>query len=307
MTTFHKYKYRSGNIHKKIFASIAILIFIPIHAKCQESFFSIQNTASVRFISENKTLNILSNTVNIDISPYVDVTIEPVSASLTEGLDNSISYTYSFIVANSGNVEDRLDLTAAFVNSSGAVSEIWADLDHNNRLDPAVDKRIGISQGEYLIPARTKTRVFVVTNAPGNLRLAALSLNDDATAVTRHKNAEATIGPDNRTVTLIKTQLVDTQGANIPGIGTVITYTLTPHIPGTVAVTDVHITDPIPAGTDYVRGSLSLGGKPLSDSSDSDAGHYNSSTHSISVVIADSASADMNPQSQAVSFQVRIK
>jgi len=52
----------------------------------------------------------------------------------------------------------------------------------------------------------------------------------------------------------------------------VITYTLEARF--TAAVTGARIADPIPAGTVFVPGSLTLDGAPLSDAADGDAGRF---------------------------------
>ncbi len=52
----------------------------------------------------------------------------------------------------------------------------------------------------------------------------------------------------------------------------VITYTLEARFAG--AVTGARIADPIPLGTVFVPGSLTLDGAPLSDAADGDAGRF---------------------------------
>ena len=50
---------------------------------------------------------------------------------------------------------------------------------------------------------------------------------------------------------------------------------ITATVAGTGSVSGLAITDNIPADTSYVTSSITLGGAPLSDASDADAGDYN--------------------------------
>ena len=78
------------------------------------------------------------------------------------------------------------------------------------------------------------------------------------------------------TVTLVKSAVVvDPFGGSEPVPGATITYTITATVAGTGSVGGLAITDNIPADTSYVTGSITLGGAPLSDASDADAGDYN--------------------------------
>ena len=65
----------------------------------------------------------------------------------------------------------------------------------------------------------------------------------------------------------------------------VITYTLEARF--TDAVTGARIADPIPVGTVFVPGSLTLDGAPLSDGADDDAGRFDpSSAQGAGVTVA---------------------
>jgi uncharacterized repeat protein (TIGR01451 family) len=81
--------------------------------------------------------------------------------------------------------------------------------------------------------------------------------------------------------------------------GAIVTYRLVASFPASTR--GVAIDDPIPAGTDYVPGSLTLDDRTLSDTSDGDAGTAN--TTSIRVALGDIAAN----ATRTIQFSVKIQ
>jgi uncharacterized repeat protein (TIGR01451 family) len=101
---------------------------------------------------------------------------------------------------------------------------------------------------------------------------------------------------------LQKSQSVqDPHGGETAIPGSVITYTLVFALEGSGAITDARVTDPIPASTTFVTGSLALNGTPLSDAEDSDAGHFTGTQIEVGLPTPLSA-----PATQTIVFKVRI-
>ena len=78
-----------------------------------------------------------------------------------------------------------------------------------------------------------------------------------------------------------------------------VTYTLDAAFPAATA--GVRIADPVPQGTRYVPGSLTLDGAALSDAADADAGQADGST------IAVTLGTVPTPITHRVQFQVQIQ
>ena len=105
-----------------------------------------------------------------------------------------------------------------------------------------------------------------------------------------------------QTVSLTKSGLVsDPLGGSAAIPGAIITYSISAEVSGGGSVNNLVIADPIPAGTIYVPGSLSLNNAPLTDSSGDDAGEFN--VGGVSVALGTVASGTSN----TIQFNVRIE
>jgi len=100
---------------------------------------------------------------------------------------------------------------------------------------------------------------------------------------------------------LTKTQSVlDPFGGSAAVPGAVITYTLTFTVSGAGTITSAQVVDPIPAGTTYQAGSMTLDAAPLTDASDADAGRFTGTQ--IEVVLGTVAA----PATHTIQFKVSI-
>jgi uncharacterized repeat protein (TIGR01451 family) len=105
-------------------------------------------------------------------------------------------------------------------------------------------------------------------------------------------------------VTVAKTAAVsDPFGGDQPVPGATITYTLTVSIGGSGTALGLTITDPVPASTTYLPGTLTLNGAPLSDSSGNDAGEVGGTPPTVTVRLGDLATGAGN---QVITFAVAI-
>ncbi|HWH23141.1 MAG TPA: hypothetical protein VNT25_07645, partial [Allosphingosinicella sp.] len=66
--------------------------------------------------------------------------------------------------------------------------------------------------------------------------------------------------------------VVDPFGGTTQVPGSIITYTLVANVTGSGSLANVRISDPIPSGSTYQPGSITLNNTPLTDSADTDAG-----------------------------------
>ncbi len=276
-----------------------VLGLVPVRAAT-----TIQNTAHVSLSVDGHVTDLASNTVSTVLGTVVDVGNTAIAAT-PDTIDQGITgYSYSFRVTNNGTVSDVFELSAGFSNVSAPVVALWLDA-NNDGVVSAADTRL--STDTLTLAPGQSVSIIVTSQAAGTMQLTATSLNSDPDAVVHHRFVTAQVTPTaaksgegaDQSPSLVKTQTVDTQGAAQPGSGTLITYSLTSHIPAGYAASDIRIGDTAPAGTTYVPGSLSLDNAPLSDS-----GAYDAASHSISVALpgADGSTSDTH----TVRFQVRI-
>ena len=236
------------------------------------------------------------------VSQVATVTVDPDRASPASPGD--IIY-YAHDVTNGGNGTDRIDLTA--VSSNGWVTALYADNDSSGSFtagdtllndtdgDLVVDTGLigmnGISRiiAAVTVPAGTASGTVdtMIVTGTSSLNVAVSDIATDTTTVS---------APD---MTVVKG--VAPSGPQPPG--TVLTYTITVTNNGSGAAVAVVLTDPIPANTTYVPGSITLGGVGKTDVALDDEADFNLTTGgAITVSIGGLAPGG----SAVVTFQVTI-
>jgi uncharacterized repeat protein (TIGR01451 family) len=160
------------------------------------------------------------------------------------------------------------------------------------------------SQGVIQLVATSKT----VSGAPGTVNTGGGVGGVDAIAGNSGGDASGsgTYKAGNVDYTIVLAQAVtDPSGGTQPVSGAIIKYTMTIAPKGSATGTNLVVTDPIPASTTYVAGSLTLDGTPLGDSaSDGDQGDYNATNANAITVKLGSLSG--SGAAQVVTFQVKI-
>jgi len=92
----------------------------------------------------------------------------------------------------------------------------------------------------------------------------------------------------------------DQQGGNRVMSGSVLTYRITVTASGTGSVSNVVVTDPLPADLAYVPGSLTVDGAPRTDTADADDSSFTGNT--VRTVLPSLAA----PQSRVIEFKARV-
>lgn len=107
-------------------------------------------------------------------------------------------------------------------------------------------------------------------------------------------------------VTMNKTVLVlDQWGGNLPIRGATLRYTITVTVAGTGTAQSVVVSDPVPANTTFITGSLRLNTVQLTDNADTDAGDVGGTTpNAVTVRLGNLSSAS---PVQTIVFDVRIQ
>lgn len=111
---------------------------------------------------------------------------------------------------------------------------------------------------------------------------------------------------DNANLVLTKSVVAidDPNGGNRPLPGSVITYRIEGELTGDGLLSDVVVTDAIPANTSYQAGSLNVNGIGQSDTQDPDAAYFDSANNSVVYEIGNLVAPG---PTQLLEFQVTIK
>ncbi|WP_256252558.1 hypothetical protein [Paenibacillus sp. UNC496MF] len=264
---------------------------------------TITNTATVSFTSGAFSGLAFSNTVNI---PVFQPVIGVVKSANTTNATVGDTVVYTFNVSNAGNyvalttLTDTIDPAVSFVPNSVIV---------NGAPQPGADPVAGIPLN-VIAPGTTTVVTFsvVVNSLPANQQL-----SNQATA------SYAYTLPDNRTLTgsaLSNTLsfpvstpdvLVVKSTANTAlTIGDTLTYTTVVTNGGIAPVDNVIFSDPIPQGTSFLAGSVTINGVSQPGANPAAGFSLGSIPAGGSVTVSFSVTVNAVPDSQAVSNRSSI-
>ncbi|MBN8500037.1 MAG: DUF11 domain-containing protein [Sphingomonadales bacterium] len=289
----------------------------------------IQNTASATYNSGSETTTVTSNTVDLRVDELLDVAVAPLDAAPQPLGSGTTVLTYS--VTNTGNGSEAFNLTANPAVSGNAfdavIQTVAIDSNGNGVYDPGVDTVVPNGSASTAVAPDASLTVFVVVTLPaGAADNAASQVRLTATAVTGTGSpgtvltgqgaggGDAVVGSTtaqddglgsliSRTaaVTLTKSYTVaDPFGGTQPVPGAIVTYTIRADIAGTGQVSNLHVTDIIPAGTTYQAGTLKLDAGALTDGADADAGTASAAGIDVNIGTQNGGT------SRTVTFQTRI-
>lgn len=320
---------RSGG-GRALAAAAALCAFAPLHAAGTPAGTNVVNVARIAFDDNGRPRSVESNRAEFLVDEVIDVTVSPLTPRLAVAPEDR-ARALAFRVVNTGNGPEAFALAGQTVLGGDGFDTAFVrlafDSNGDGQYDPAVDLAHVAGVNDPELAAGASVTVFVVSDVPGGLTDGADALNAlRATAKTGSgrpgtafaragaNGADAIIGNTTATAQatatlfaslalpeLVKTQSVvgpDGQPAAVPGA--VITYTLVARHSGPLPATAARITDPIPSGTSYVPGSLTLNGVPLTDASGDDAGQ--ASADGVAVTLATLTAAS----DASVSFRVRV-
>ena len=264
------------------------------------------NTAGLRYDLGDATRSTTSNTVTIVVAERLDV-------ALTGDIGGAIVVTTAptvvpLTLTNLDNGNESFVLAATLVagtNSPGTivVRTLVIDADGDGLYDATRDPALVDGKTPSLSPGQSIKLLAIVAAAPGSavpatapatatLTITARSTTGSGSAGTGYDGlgdggGDAVVGPTGASASvsiplttaaaagasLFKSQSVRAADGSQNAVrDSVITYTLEARF--TDAVAGARIADPIPAGTVFVPGSLTLDGVPLSDAADGDAGRF---------------------------------
>lgn len=288
-----------------------LLVSAPAFAAGTPAGTNIENIASATFDSPTGPVTIDSNTVVIKVDELLDVTVvrtDPGDIITNAGKTGNVQ---SFRITNTGNGDEAFAITVNTANGGDdfdpTLQQIAIDSNNNNVYDAGVDSvYIAGSNDPVISPDQNRT-VFVITSTPsGAANGARANVSLTATAVTGSGVAgtafvgqgqgggNAVVGSSgavafangflavqSTSLTLVKSaSIADPFGGQRPVPGGIVTYRLVATVSGTGTLNNLTINDPIPSGSNYQPGSMTLqtsaaAAVSLTDAADSDAGIFN--------------------------------
>ncbi|MEG8057198.1 hypothetical protein QP150_11100 [Sphingomonas sp. 22L2VL55-3] len=258
----------------------------------------IVNTAGLRYDADGTAQSTSSNTVTIIVAERLDVALvrDGQGAVVVTAQPVAIPFT----LTNLDNGAESFVLAASVSPGAAVLRTLVIDTDGDGLYDPAKDVAPVDGKTPLLTPGQSiKLLAILVATPDGGATNAVLTVTARSTTGSGATGnvypsagdggGDAVVGPTGALATvsvplgtalagpvLLKSQSVRAaDGSQTAVRDAVITYTLEARF--TDAVTGARIADPIPVGTVFVPGSLTLDGAPLSDGADDDAGRFDPS------------------------------
>src|SRR5215213_7538463 len=247
----------------------------------------ISNRAEATYADETgQEFLTVSETISVTVSTVAAVTVTPdeTEASATAAPNERV--TRLFRVCNTGNTPDFYTITSAEVSAPAALVSLHFDADGSGTLD-ANDRPVTLdsTMSPRLARGQCVGVLAVVDVGAGrlgeqfNIRIVARSSVADAlnagaqdagTIINAYGNGARLTAPSDPSLPPVK--LVEGKESVTTSPGQVLNYTITFRNSGDTVARNVVLRDELPAGLNYVQGSLRLGGRVLTESQDGDEG-----------------------------------
>jgi len=296
----------------------------------------IENTATVDFVQSGSQQQIISNTVSFVVAERIDVVVTLLSGQVVVA-PNATDQALLFTVTNTGNGTETFGLAMNSIVAGddfdpvpATPNAIFFDSDGSGDFNLG-DVAYTPGGNDPVLAADESIDVLILNDIPGTAANAQTGRSElTATAATGSGvpgtiyagqgdgGVDAVIGTtgaiattfgeylvDDVTINVLKAQtIIDQNGGNEPIVGATITYTITVEVVGAGTATAGVISDPIPTWSTFVPNSITLNGASISDTTDGDAGEYDTSVvPTIVVRLGDLTQAD---GVQTIAFQVTI-
>ena len=317
-------------------AGAATLLLTPASAQAAGTVAGtdIVNVAQASFDgpSGGPTVTIDSNIVTIKVDELLDVTVvssDPGDVATSPGLTGQAT-TYQ--VTNTGNGSEAFTLSADTAKPGDefdtTFEQIILDTNGNGVYDPGVDTIYSPGTNDPVLAPDESITVFILSTIPvsagdadrAEIELSAVARTGSGTpgdifAGQGDGGGDAVVGSTGASdedsgffviqaaeVTLLKSAtVIDPFGGTEAVPGAVIRYQLVATTTGTGNLTNLAITDDIPADTTYKAGSITLEGAALTDApGDADAGAFDGNAIAVALGTVPGG------QTRTITFQVTI-
>lgn len=336
MTRFHWQPALRPALRARAPAVVALLLLLspPSFALGTVAGTDIDNAASVSYEVGGTPVSETSNTVTVTVAELIDVAVV-LQSPQTPVDTGATNQALLFTLTNTGNGTETF--TLAIDNAIAgddfdpvaSATPIWFDTDGSGDLS-AGDTPYSPGSNDPVLAPDASVAVLIANDIPAGLnngdlgqsRLDAASVTGTGAPGTVFAGAgdggvDAIVGSSTGTageageyivttvnMTIVKSVTVtDPFGGTAPVPGAVLTWRIEVTAGGSGTAASAAVSDPVPANTTYVPGSLRLNAAALTDAPDADAGQYLTATNSIDVQLGDLTSAS---GTQVVEFDVTI-
>jgi uncharacterized repeat protein (TIGR01451 family) len=250
----------------------------------------ISNRAEANYEGDGgTTYSTVSETVTFTVLAVATLTVAPKETAPSASVVPQERITRLFRICNTGNVANTYTIANADVSDPATLDSLYFDDDASGTLTPGDSLiTIGATSSASVAPGLCLTVLALVdtNNIPFSsllrIHLTALSnasgaangtVEDDGTIINEVGRGPQFSSPPNAALPPLK----DINGASQAVVtrGNPFTYAIAFRNSGDVAARNLVVTDDLPAGVEYVAGSLHLefnGNKDLSDAQDGDEG-----------------------------------
>jgi uncharacterized repeat protein (TIGR01451 family) len=322
-----------------IVASATIAFAEPAQAVGTAAGTTISNTATATYTDVIGTvINVPSNKVDIRVDEILDVTVVTADPGDVATLPGATNQILSFTVTNTGNGSEAFRLAAINTIGGDAFDPTTTSLvidkspdggitAPNGIYDAGIDEIYTPGSNDPVLAPDTSVKIFVLSTVPaaatdgqrGQTDLTATAITGSGAPGTSFAGrgqggGDAVIGTTTAlgrddgfyivnaaTVAFVKSaSVLDPFGGSRPVPGAIITYTLVATVSGSGSLANLAATDPVPASTTYVPGSITAQSVALTDVADADAGEIASNQ------IAVRFGTVPGGQTRTVTFKVKI-
>ncbi len=293
---------------------------------------NITNVATATYeLPNGDEASVDSNIVTLMVDELLDVSVawgDPSDVATSAG---AIAQRLKFTVTNGGNGAESFAL-ATVANGGGddfdpSVTSIVLDTNGNGAYDAGVDTVYSSGSNDPELDPDESITVFVLSTIPagasdghrGRIDLTAVARTGSGApgasfAGQGQGGGNAVVGATGAdseddgyyrvaqaSVAFVKSAAIaDAFGGTAAAPGSTVTYTLAATVSGTGSLANLRVSDPVPAGTTYKAGSLTLEGAALTDAADADSGSFTGTA--ITVGLGNVAAGT----TRTITFQVRI-
>lgn len=242
--------------------------------------------------SDGSSYETSSPLVTLTVLAVAGVTVTPDETSPSDTVAPQDQVTRVFRVCNTGNTADSFVLTHSNITAPATIESLYFDLDDSGTLTNG-DVAITLNQttSPQLAPGSCVGVVAVInTNdipSQSTLTISITARSNAAGAANGNAQDVGTIinsvgaGPrltDPANASLAPNKLVNGLPEAVVSVGSPFTYTIAFRNSGDAPARNVIVNDPLPAGVEYVPGSLRLNDRLLSDVLDADEGSVTGNT-----------------------------
>jgi uncharacterized repeat protein (TIGR01451 family) len=311
-------------------STLWLLPALPALAAGTAAGTNITNKASVSFVVDTTTVNQESNEVTLQVAEVLDLTLAWQDSGNILAKAEETGKVATFLLTNTGNGSEAFTLTVD--NGLGAdqfdptLVGTYLDANGNGQYDAGIDTLYSAGVNDPVLAADASLSLFVVNDIPagvndsdlGKTGLSAAAntgtgvpgtafpgagdggINAVVGATGAGADDEATFQISAVDVSVVKSQAItDPYGGSQPMPAAVITYSIPVTASGSGTAKSVTVTDPIPANTTYIAGSLKIDGGSLTDAADGDVGEVAGGNVTIRL-------GDLQDTAKTVAFQVTI-